>query len=72
MDNATQTFPSLLKTGEAAKIVRLSESQLCKLRVYSGGPQFIKIGRSVFYAREDLEAWAFSNRHTSTAGYSRK
>jgi hypothetical protein len=45
-----------------------SESQLNKLRV-SGGPEYIKLGRSVFYEIEALERWVEMHRRASTSDH---
>ena len=42
---------------EAAPLAGMSVSRLQKLRVYGGGPPFLKIGRAVRYRREDVEEW---------------
>lgn len=47
----------ILTTREAAERVRLSETQLERLRLRGGGPDFLKIGRSVRYRERDIEAW---------------
>jgi hypothetical protein len=59
--------PRLVNTKGATKIIPVSESQLNKLRVYGNGPEFIKIGRSVFYEIEALEAWIAKHRRRSTS-----
>jgi excisionase family DNA binding protein len=45
------------KTRLAAAKLGLSESTVEKMRVERRGPPFIRIGRSVFYEEEDLDAW---------------
>ncbi len=57
----------LVRTREAAKFVALSESQLNKLRVFGGGPEFIKLGARVLYEVQALEAWIARNRRRSTS-----
>jgi predicted DNA-binding transcriptional regulator AlpA len=57
----------LVNTKGASKITSLSESQLNKLRVYGGGPEYVKLGRSVLYEIEALEAWIAKHRRTSTS-----
>jgi hypothetical protein len=57
----------LVTTKEAAKIVRLSESQLNKLRIFGGGPEFVKLSARVFYETDALEAWIAGNRRRSTS-----
>lgn len=58
-----------VRTPKAAQITGLSASQLNKLRVYGGGPEFIKLGHSVFYETAALEAWLALHRRRSTAEY---
>jgi excisionase family DNA binding protein len=48
----------LLKPKAAAEFLNLGESTLAKLRTSGGGPPFRKLGRSVRYSRDDLQAWA--------------
>ena len=47
----------LLDQREAAKLLRLSERTLERLRVAGGGPKFVKANRSVRYRMADLERW---------------
>ena len=47
----------LLTQSDAAKLLRLSERTLERLRLTGGGPSFVKCGRSVRYRECDLEAW---------------
>jgi excisionase family DNA binding protein len=47
----------LLKQSEAAKLLRLSERTLERLRVSGAGPSFVKAGRSVRYRESDLAEW---------------
>ena len=56
-----------LTTEQAAIFLGLSSSTLAKLRVFGGGPSFLKLGRAVRYAREDLDAWLTSRRRGSTS-----
>jgi hypothetical protein len=42
---------------EAARYVKRGESSLAKMRCWGGGPKYIKIGRSVRYRKQDLDAW---------------
>jgi predicted DNA-binding transcriptional regulator AlpA len=51
----------------AADHVGLSVSTLNKLRVFGGGPVFLKLGRRVAYDVADLDAWLASKRRTSTS-----
>ncbi len=56
-----------LRTPEAATYCGSTKSTLEKLRVTGGGPTFIKMGRTVVYDTEDLDAWLVSRRHRSTS-----
>jgi excisionase family DNA binding protein len=47
----------LLTQSDAAKLLRLSERTLERLRLTGGGPLYVKAGRSVRYRETDLEAW---------------
>jgi predicted DNA-binding transcriptional regulator AlpA len=58
----------LLKSKAAAEFLNLGESTLAKLRTSGEGPPFRKLGRSVRYARDDLQAWADAHiRHSVTS-----
>jgi len=57
----------LLTQSDAAKLLRLSERTLERLRVTGGGPKFIKAGRSVRYREADLEAWIAARVINSTS-----
>ena len=54
MDPAQKRLRLVKKLRGATEHVPLSESQLNKLRVSGGGPEYIKLGRSVFYEIEAL------------------
>jgi predicted DNA-binding transcriptional regulator AlpA len=56
-----------LNVRHAAEYVGLSKSSLDKLRVYGGGPLYIKLGRRVVYDRVDLDAWMGSRRVANTS-----
>jgi predicted DNA-binding transcriptional regulator AlpA len=57
-----------IRVQEAAKHTGLSKSTLDKLRVFGGGPHYLKIGRAVVYSTDDLDAWLASKRRSSTWG----
>lgn len=61
-----------LTLGEAAEVVRLSTSTLCKLRCNGGGPKFIRAGRKILYRRADLVAWLEAKTFGSTSEYGRE
>src|SRR5262245_57118902 len=55
---------------EAAAYLRVSKSYLDKLRVYGGGPRFLRLGkRKVLYRKSDLNAWLASQSFNSTSQY---
>ena len=54
-------------TSEAAKYLGVGASTLSKLRVFGGGPVFLKLGRRVVYERADLDAWTQGHRRLSTS-----
>lgn len=54
-------------TLQAASFTRLSISTLAKLRVYGGGPVYLKTGRKVLYRRDDLDSWLASKQRTNTS-----
>jgi predicted DNA-binding transcriptional regulator AlpA len=56
-----------LAVEDAARFVGVSVSVLNKLRVYGGGPAYLKIGRRVVYETPALEAWLASKRRLSTS-----
>jgi predicted DNA-binding transcriptional regulator AlpA len=53
----------------AAKHTGLSKSTLDKLRIFGGGPVFVKYTRRVAYRKSDLDAWMDGKRVTSTSQY---
>ena len=65
-----ETDERFLTTPEAAAYLRVSKSYLDKLRVYGGGPKFLRFGkRKVLYRKSDLDAWAAQHRFGSTSEY---
>lgn len=61
--------PIVLKAGQVAERLGLSESTLAKMRLSGDGPPYSKLGRRVVYRPEDIEAWIASNRFRSTSEY---
>lgn len=57
----------LLKTEEAARYVRLSPRTLERYRVTGEGPEYLKVGRRVFYRRMKLDEWLERKRRRSTS-----
>jgi excisionase family DNA binding protein len=58
---------ALLNTSEAAQRLGVSESFLAKARMQGTGPPYRKLGRSVRYAREDLNQYLLACSRISTA-----
>ena len=61
----------LLTTDEAARHVRLSPRTLERYRVTGEGPEYLKVGRRVFYRLSALDEWLGGKwrRSTSDPGY---
>jgi excisionase family DNA binding protein len=57
----------LLDQREAAKLLRLSERTLERLRLQGGGPLYVKAGRAVRYREADLKAWIDARVVNSTS-----
>jgi hypothetical protein len=52
---------------QAATYTSLSKSSLDKLRVYGGGPLYIKVGAGVVYDRVDLDTWLIGKKMANTS-----
>jgi predicted DNA-binding transcriptional regulator AlpA len=52
---------------QAAEYTSISKSSLDKLRVYGGGPSFIKVGSRIVYDRVDLDAWLLGKKVANTS-----
>ncbi len=70
VEKNTEYSQKLLSERDAADILRVSQSWLQKKRVYGGGPDFIKVGRSVRYQLSDLKIYIEQQRRTSTCDVS--
>lgn len=57
----------LLTNDEACARLAVSRSYLPKLRVYGGGPPFLKLGRAIRYRPGDLDAWLAASARSSTS-----
>ena len=58
---------TLLTASEAARVLRLSERTLERLRCQGLGPKFVKLGRRVLYQQDDCEAWVDKRTVASTS-----
>ena len=56
-----------IDTQRAARELGVSPHTLEAWRIKGTGPQFRKIGRRVFYERNDLVVWASEQSRTSTS-----
>jgi hypothetical protein len=56
-----------LNVPQAATYTSLSKSSLDKLRVYGGGPLYIKVGARVVYDRVDLDTWLIGKKIANTS-----
>jgi len=56
----------LVSEAQFAAMMEVSEYTTQVWRVKGTGPLFVKLGRSVFYRLQDIEAWMAQNLHSST------
>ena len=54
-------------TKQAADYLSLSPARLEIWRHEGGGPDYVKLARSVRYRKEDIDAWLASNRRSNTS-----
>ena len=52
---------------QAAQHVGISSSTLNKLRIFGGGPAFLKLGRRVVYDANALNSWMASKQRRCTS-----
>lgn len=57
----------MLNVKQAADYTGLSKSSLDKLRIYGGGPVFIKVGARVIYDSADIDSWLASKKIANTS-----
>jgi predicted DNA-binding transcriptional regulator AlpA len=62
-----ETIMETLSVPQAATYTNLSKSSLDKLRVYGGGPLYIKVGARVVYDRIDLDTWLIGRKIANTS-----
>ncbi len=58
---------NVCKVAEAARYLGMSTSTLNKWRMFSTGPRYMKMGRSVLYRKEDLDSWMESRVRENTS-----
>lgn len=56
-----------LTPGEAAGLIGVAAQTLARWRCEGGGPGFMRAGRKIMYATDDITAWMNSRRMTSTS-----
>ncbi len=59
--------PTVMTTRQAADFVGLAKSTLEKMRIFGGGPKFLKLKRAVRNLRADREAWLSERLFASTS-----
>jgi hypothetical protein len=57
----------MLNAPTAAAYCGSTASTFAKLRLYGGGPVFMKLGRRVVYDPADLDRWLAEHRRSSTS-----
>jgi hypothetical protein len=57
----------LLTTTETAAILRVAKNTLDKMRVYGGGPPFIKAGRLIRYSPSGVASYIAESTRTTTS-----
>jgi predicted DNA-binding transcriptional regulator AlpA len=62
-----ETTMETLNVIQAAAYASISKSSLDKLRVYGGGPLYIKVGTRVVYDRIDLDSWLIAKKVANTS-----
>lgn len=65
--NSTATLPTYLRDTDVAEMIGLSVATLQKWRQIGYGPDFIKIGYKVRYAKTSVDTWMESKTRKSTA-----
>lgn len=66
---AKEQTEEFLTPKQAADYLRVSKSYLDKLRVYGGGPKFLRFGRKILYRKAELNRWAAERSFSSTSQY---
>ena len=56
-----------MTVASASTYLGLTPKTLAAMRCNGTGPAFCKLGKAIFYRRDDLDSWIVSRRATSTA-----
>lgn len=67
MNSVANSLPAVVDTTGASRETGLSIATLEKLRVYGGGPAYLKLGKAVRYRVSDLENWMADRLVQSTS-----
>ena len=66
---AQEQTEEFLTPKQAGGYLHVSKSYLDKLRVYGGGPNFLRFGRKILYRKSELNRWAAERSFNSTSAY---
>lgn len=61
----------LIEPALLARLLNITEQTLAVWRSEKTGPDYVKLGKSVFYRGADLEAWVDRNTHQASLGESK-
>lgn len=59
---------NLLAPPQLAEQIGVTVQRLAVMRMEGTGPNFIRLGRSIRYRREDIDAWIEANIVTTAGG----
>lgn len=57
----------LMDVQQTAQYLKLARSTLAKMRVRGESPVFVRVGRRVLYAVQDVDQWVAARRRRSTS-----
>jgi excisionase family DNA binding protein len=66
-DRAKSSFERILTAEEAAEYLKFTSGWLAKLRLFGGGPRFVRLGRKIRYTQSALDEWIHLREVGSTA-----
>ena len=66
-EHASHGPRAAISTVDAASYLGVSYSWLTKLRIFGGGPNFLKLGSRVLYRHIELDEWATTHLRQSTS-----
>ena len=64
---SASVLASLITAPVLASLLESTERTLSEWRIRGTGPAYIRVGRSVRYRPEAVDAWLLSQEHSSTA-----